>query len=135
MAIFLRETEREKEGKERKKGGGEEGKSLPFSPFASRLYFLPPPPPPCFVFYRRAQPRAVSFLLSISSSPSSPPPLSPDEINDGINDTALNIGDQPVSQLASMEEEDRFEYPGDLPAKVSRRRRSMHLPLSTICLS
>lgn len=54
MAIFLRETEREKEGKERKKGGMGEGKSLPFSPFASRLYFLPPPPPPCFVFYRRA---------------------------------------------------------------------------------
>lgn len=52
--IFARDGERDGKERKGKRGGGEEGKSLPFSPFASRLYFLPPPPPPCFVFYRRA---------------------------------------------------------------------------------
>lgn len=117
--------QRRKEGKEK----GEEGESLclfPSSTSASRLYFLPPPPfvlilPRVWCFIGERSRELFPFCYRYLPLP--PPP---DEINDGINDTALNIGDQPVSQPGSMGE-DRFAY---LPAKVSRR--SIYLPLPSL---
>lgn len=97
MAIFLRETE--KQG-----GGGGEGgrKSLPFSlrVHISPLFFYPlrprPPLPRVWCFIGERSRELFPFLPSISSPPL---PSGPDEINDGINDTALNAGDQPVNRL------------------------------------
>lgn len=116
--------------KERKKG--RRGKVSAFFPrlrphLASIFYLLPPsssssPRVWCFIGERSRE----LFPFCYRYLPLPPPP---DEINDGINDTALNIGDQPVSQPDSMGE-DRFAY---LPAKVSRR--SIYLPLPSLCLS
>lgn len=113
--------------KERKKG--RRGKVSAFFPrlrsrLASIFYLLPPsssssPRVWCFIGERSRE----LFPFCYRYLPLPPPP---DEINDGINDTALNIGDQPVSQPGSMGE-DRFAY---LPAKVSRR--SIYLPLPSL---
>lgn len=95
-----RRRERRKERKGKRGGWGRESLCLfPRSHLASIFYPLLPLRVSCFIGERSRElfPFCYRYL---------PPPfllpLGPDEINDGINDTALNIGDQPVSQLASM---------------------------------
>lgn len=87
--IFARDREA------RGRGGG--SLCLFRSAFTSRLYFLSP---------SSSSPSLVFGVLSASVAASCflfchryLPPSGPDEINDGINDTALNAGDQPVNRL------------------------------------
>lgn len=92
MAIFLHE----KEGKGRK---GE--KVSAFFPrlrsYISPLFFTPAvtPPPRIWCFIGERSRELFPFCYRYLPPPLLPP--GPDEINDDINDTALNIGDQPVS--------------------------------------